>query len=117
MPFSRTDGRAVIFLSSLVLLVSGLLLIHAEMSPQAWLPPTTPSSAPPARIWLNLASAEELATLPGIGPVFAERIIRYRLLHGPFRSLDELQHVQGIGPRLLEMMRERVRLDCPPASC
>jgi competence protein ComEA len=94
-----------------------MMLVHTEMSPQALPLLTSASTAPAARIWLNLASTEELMTLPGIGPVLAERIVRYRLVHGPFHTLAELKNVQGIGPQTLEKIRERVRLDCPPASC
>ncbi len=64
-----------------------------------------------ARIDLNLASAEELDRLPGIGPVLAGRIVQYRLRHGRFTRVEELLGVRGIGPRLLERLRERVRAD------
>lgn len=46
---------------------------------------------------LNTAGAEELAELPGIGPVLAERILAYRTEHGPFASREELLEVEGIG--------------------
>jgi competence protein ComEA len=57
----------------------------------------------------------ELDQLPGIGPVLARRIVEYRRLHGPFRRLEELRGVRGVGPRLLERLRPRVRLDAAPA--
>ncbi|HES58065.1 MAG TPA: helix-hairpin-helix domain-containing protein, partial [Firmicutes bacterium] len=50
---------------------------------------------------INAASAEELEQLPGIGPVLAGRIAEYREAHGPFRSLDELRKVSGIGEKKL----------------
>ncbi len=46
---------------------------------------------------LNSASADELERLPRIGPALASRIIAWRDSHGPFRSLDDLRHVPGIG--------------------
>ncbi|MEK7330565.1 MAG: helix-hairpin-helix domain-containing protein [Candidatus Eisenbacteria bacterium] len=58
---------------------------------------------------LNRASAEELDTLPGIGPVLAARIIAHRQRHGPFGSPEELLAVRGIGPRLLARLGPRVR--------
>jgi competence protein ComEA len=115
MPFSRTDGQALISWGSLALLISGVLLISGTMPPRYL--PATESGDSASPIWLNLASVEELASLPGIGPVIAERIVRYRLLHGPFRSPDELAKVPGIGPQTLKAIQDRVRLDCPPSTC
>jgi competence protein ComEA len=59
---------------------------------------------------LNAASPEELDRLPGIGPVLAGRIVEYRRRHGRFTRIEELLAVRGIGPRLLERLRGRVRL-------
>ena len=63
----------------------------------------TPS--PTAPVDLNTATAEQLDTLPGVGPATAQKIIDYRQAHGPFRSLDELEAVPGIGPAKLEQMK------------
>ena len=46
---------------------------------------------------LNKADKMVLEELPGIGPVLAARIIAYRSENGPFRSVDELKNVKGIG--------------------
>jgi len=75
----------------------------------------TSTTYAPEVLDLNRASLAELMELPGIGPLLAERIVRYRLVHGPFRSLDELLNVPGIGPRTLEQLRAYVRI-CP-TSC
>ncbi|MFJ1746310.1 helix-hairpin-helix domain-containing protein [Streptomyces sp. NPDC088116] len=48
---------------------------------------------------LNSGTAEQLDTLPGVGPVLAQHIIDYRARHGGFRSVDELREVNGIGDR------------------
>ena len=60
---------------------------------------------------INRADANILTSLPGIGPVLAEKIIRRRNEHGPFRSKDELLHIAGIGSKKFEAIVERITLD------
>jgi len=55
-----------------------------------------------AAVDLNRASAEELATLPGIGARLAERIVLFRERNGPFATLDDLADVNGVSPRVLQ---------------
>jgi len=54
---------------------------------------------------LNSASREELQKIPGIGPVLAERLVRYREEHGPFGSPEDLLQVPGIGPSKLREIK------------
>ncbi|WP_374196655.1 helix-hairpin-helix domain-containing protein [Streptomyces sp. ISL-96] len=60
-------------------------------------------------IGLNAATAEQLETLPGVGPVLAQHIIDYRTEHGGFRSVDELSEVKGIGDRRFADLQPLVR--------
>lgn len=62
------------------------------------------------RVHLNSATLEELDTLPGVGPVTAQKIVDYRTAHGAFGSVDELDAVPGIGPARLAELRELVDL-------
>jgi len=55
------------------------------------------SDSTPQKININTANSEELQMLPGIGPVLAERIIRYRTVNGPFKTLLDLLNVKGVG--------------------
>lgn len=55
---------------------------------------------------VNTADAYELQRLPGIGEKRARDIVAYREEHGPFRTVDELTEVSGIGPVILEGLRE-----------
>jgi competence protein ComEA len=69
-----------------------------------------PAKARPARVNLNRASAEELETLPGIGPARARAIIRWREEHGRFRKVEDVLGVPGVGPATLERLRPLVRV-------
>lgn len=65
-------------------------------------------SAEPVVVDLNSATAEELDTLPGVGPATAAAILAYRDEHGRFASVDELLEVRGIGEAKLEQLRAAV---------
>jgi len=61
-----------------------------------------------ARININTATTKELEALPGVGEVTAARIAAYREQNGPFRSVDDLIHVQGISDRTIDEFRDLV---------
>lgn len=69
--------------------------------------PGAPAGAS-ALVNLNTADAAALDTLPGVGPVLAQRIIDWRTEHGRFSSVDELGEVSGIGDKALERLRSKV---------
>lgn len=75
-------------------------------------PACTPAGGGPAcpapLLDLNLASAAALDSLPGIGPARAASIVQYRASHGPFRSVEDLGRVSGMGPAALARVRDRV---------
>ncbi len=60
------------------------------------------------RVNINTADAAALETLAGVGPALASRIIAWREQNGPFRSVEELTAVSGIGPKTLDGMRDQV---------
>lgn len=71
---------------------------------------TTASAASPI-VNLNSADATTLARdLVGIGPAKAKAIVDYRTKNGPFRSIDDLALVKGIGQRTIELNRARLRI-------
>lgn len=55
--------------------------------------------APTGKVNINTASAEQLATLPGVGAKLAERIVEHRQKSGQFKSAEELMNVRGIGEK------------------
>ena len=61
----------------------------------------SPPNSPTRLINVNTATAAELDLLPGIGPALAGRIIDHRQANGPYRSLDDLDDVSGIGPKTI----------------
>lgn len=61
---------------------------------------------------INTASAATLdECLPGIGPAYAQRIIEYRESHGGFKTIEEIQEVQGIGPKTFEKIKDQIAVD------
>jgi len=68
------------------------------------------AGAPSSAVQLSTATLEQLDTLPGVGPVTAQKILDYRSEHGAFGSVDELDAVPGIGPATLDELRDLVDL-------
>ncbi|MEE2523347.1 helix-hairpin-helix domain-containing protein [Pseudarthrobacter sp. J75] len=66
--------------------------------------PGAPGSQGGAKVNLNTATSSELATLPKVGPVLAQKIIDWRVEHGPFSTVEELDAVDGVGPKMLETL-------------
>lgn len=62
------------------------------------------------KINLNSAGVDELATLPRVGPVLAQRIVDWRAQHGRFQRVEELDAVDGVGPKLLAALLPLVRV-------
>jgi len=60
------------------------------------------------KVNINTAALEELDKLPGIGPVLAQRILDYRRQKGPFRTIEDLQNVSGIGVKKFEEIKELI---------
>ncbi|HEY3175005.1 MAG TPA: ComEA family DNA-binding protein [Candidatus Polarisedimenticolia bacterium] len=61
-----------------------------------------------AAVDINGATVEELMNVPGIGQVIAQRIVEFREKNGPYKAVDDLLKVQGIGERSLAKIRDRV---------
>ena len=57
---------------------------------------------------INTASAAQLDSLPGIGTTYAQRIIDYRQANGPFKTIDEIQNIKGIGPATFAKLKDQI---------
>ena len=68
----------------------------------------TSPGAPGGPVQLSTATLEQLDSLPGVGPVTAQKILDYRQKHGAFQSVDELDAVPGIGPKRLDQLHDLV---------
>ncbi|MGI8316079.1 helix-hairpin-helix domain-containing protein [Halobacillus mangrovi] len=62
------------------------------------------------QVVLNQATVEEIQTLNGIGPSKAEAIIQYRQENGPFKTVEDLVNVSGIGEKTIENIKEDIRV-------
>src|SRR5262249_22188320 len=62
---------------------------------------------------LNTATAAELQQVPGIGPSTADKILKMRKAYGPFKSVDDLRAIKGIGPKRMEKMRKYLTVGKP----
>lgn len=86
----RSTLSAAVALSAL--LIAGTPVFAVPMPAQA-------PAAEKATVNLNAATLDQLATLPGIGPKVAERILEYRTKNGGFKKIEELMNVKGIGEK------------------
>ncbi len=68
------------------------------------------------KININTASQIELESLSGIGPVIAKAVIQYRLENGPFKDIEEIQEVSGIGPVTFEKIKPIITVKGPPGN-
>jgi competence protein ComEA len=79
-------------------------------TPKAAATATATATAP---VNLNTATAEQLATVPGVGPKMAERIIDYRQKNGGFKKVEDLMNVSGVGEKSFLKMKPLITVTAP----
>lgn len=98
-----------------------LLAMFCAIVPNA----TANKKKSPARpVNINTASSEELQQVPGIGPATAQKILQMRKSYGPFKSVDDLLAIRGLGQKRLDKMRKYLtvgrtnspKTDAPPTK-
>ena len=95
----------------LLALSLGGLAATADRTPLTRPHADAPAPIAPVRINLNTASAAELELLPRIGPALSRRIVEDRDTNGPFRAIEDLDRVRGIGPRTILNIRDHATVD------
>ncbi len=123
--FTPQETRALIFLVTALLVGSGVTLykrMHPEFAPELTVEKKqaglqheggTPASGAQtiSKINLNRATCAELEILPGIGPALGRRIVDYREGKGPFKRIEDIMQVRGIGPQTFEQMKDYLTVE------
>ena len=95
---------------ALALLLFSLILTTVTVGSAA-------TKKPPLKpININTANSEELQQVPGIGPATAEKILQMRKSYGPFKNVDDLLAIKGLGRKRLDKMRKYLTVSKSPAS-
>lgn len=100
-------------MTRIVLSLAAFALLAAAQ-PQAQSKPAAPAraetrtAAATTIVNLNTASAAELEKLPGVGATTAARIVEYRQKKGPFKKIEELMNVQGIGEKSFLKLKPQI---------
>lgn len=114
-PLAKNERVIIVFLCSAVLL--GAFVHTCKTRYFGYHPPIAGSvserEAPSVKkiIDINMAEEKELVSLKGIGPVLAGRIISFRLENGPFRAIEDILKVKGIGPAKYAKIKESITVD------
>ncbi|MBI4160879.1 MAG: helix-hairpin-helix domain-containing protein [Acidobacteria bacterium] len=94
------------WIATAVLAAGVLLAAPATLAQKA--DPPDPDAA--ERIDINSAGVDELMELPGVGPAYAERIVAYREENGPFKTVEEIMNVRGIGEKTFLRIRDQIQV-------
>jgi competence protein ComEA len=93
---------------ALVLVAALVCFVSSPLAAQRATKPAPPAVASIAVINLNTATAAQLASLPGIGLKTAELIVQYRQKSGPFKKIEEIMNIRGIGEKSFLRLKSRI---------
>ena len=105
-PFTKEDRMLRLF--TLLAAIAFFAAHPAAQTAQKAAATRTEAKPAAASINLNTATAAELEKLPGIGQKVAARIVEYREKHGPFKKVEELMNVQGVGEKSFLQFRSQL---------
>ncbi len=104
--------RVLVSMSALALLLAGLPVPALAQAKAA----AASKAAPTAVVNINTASAAELDALPGIGAKTAARIVEYRQKNGPFKKIEELMNVRGVGEKNFLKLKPQITVGAAKAE-
>jgi len=93
--------------------IAAIALSATALSAQSKAPAPKTTATAAAPVNLNTATAEQLATIPGVGPKMAERIIDYRQKNGGFKKVEDLMNVSGVGEKSFLKMKPLITVGTP----
>jgi len=99
--YEEEQNMTRFLMAALVALALGSTAVSAQTKSPA--PRSTATASAPVN--LNTATADQLATIPGVGPKMAERIIDYRQKNGGFKKVEDLMNVSGVGEKSFLKMK------------
>ena len=109
--------RTLLPVIALVSLAGAVHPVHAvQGKPAGSPPPAAKAAAPVAVVNLNTASVAELDALPGVGAKTAALIVEYRQKNGPFKKIEELMNVRGVGEKNFLKLRAQISVGAPKAD-
>ena len=91
-------------------IVSLLAVISSPSGAQTSHPASSKAAATTAIVNINTASASDLEALPGIGAKTAARIVEYRQKNGPFKKIEELMNVRGVGEKNFLKLKPQITI-------
>jgi len=100
----------------LIAAIAAIALSAPALSAQGRATPTKAVATAAAPVNLNTATAEQLATIPGVGAKTAERIIAYRQKNGGFKKVEDLMNVSGVGEKSFLKMKPLITVAAVKAS-
>jgi competence protein ComEA len=108
--------RSACSILSLLSLVSLIAVYAGPAAAQTKAPRAAAKSAPAGIVNINTASVAELEALPGVGPKTAARIIEYRQKNGPFKKVEDIMNVRGLGEKNFLKLKEQLTVGAPKTA-
>ena len=94
---------------SAFVLVAALVFANLPLLAQrATKPPVAAAVVSTEVVNLNSATAAQIASLPGIGPKTADLVVQYRVKNGPFKKIEEIMNVRGVGEKSFLKIKDRL---------
>jgi comEA protein len=103
-------------MNRLVLALVAALVVFGPASVEAQRAAKPPAPASTEVVNLNSATAAQIASLPGIGLKTAELVIQYRQKNGPFKKVEEIMNVRGVGEKSFLRIKDRLSVAAPKAE-